>query len=159
MGIRKRLLHHFPPARRATTMRCLLSSSSAAVVVGLGRYYSRAAMLRGTAAAAAAGGVGGAASSSSSLAPVALGSALRHMSAFGGGAGFKGMEGFFKQEKLRGKVEEALNAKAKAEQYLAKKNVDEAAAEAGDGMPPPPWEAPPPPVGVQAMAWRQTSTL
>ena len=58
------------------------------------------------------------------------------------------MEGFFKQEKLRGKVEEALNAKAKAEQYLANKNVDEA----GDGMPPPPWEAPPPPVGVQAMA-------
>lgn len=86
--------------------------------------------------------------SSPTTATVVNGIARRHMS-FGGGAGFKGMEGFFKQEKLRAKVEEALNAKAKAQQYLAKKNMD-GGPEAG--MPPPPWEAPPPPMGVRAMA-------
>lgn len=59
---------------------------------------------------------------------------------FGGGAGFKGMEGFFKQEKLREMAEERLNAKARAEQYLAKKNMDGGAADGeAAGMPPPPW--------------------
>jgi hypothetical protein len=63
----------------------------------------------------------------------------RQMS-FGGGAGFKGMEGFFKQEKLREMAEERLNAKARAEQYLAKKNMDGGAADGeAAGMPPPPW--------------------
>lgn len=60
------------------------------------------------------------------------------------------MEGYLKQEKLKAKVEKALNAKAKAEEYLAKKEAEEAAGV--DGLPPPPWEAPPPPMGVQAMA-------
>lgn len=78
--------------------------------------------------------------------------AARRPMSFGGGAGFKGMEGFFKQEKLKAKVEEALNAKAKAEEYLAKKKND-GRADGEDGMPPPPWVAPPPPMGVQAMVW------
>jgi|AntAceMinimDraft_1070359.scaffolds.fasta_scaffold159641_1 hypothetical protein len=60
------------------------------------------------------------------------------------------MEGFFKQEKLKAKLEAALDAKAKAEQYLARKGMDGGGG-GEDDMPPPPWEAFPPPVGVQAM--------
>ena len=74
----------------------------------------------------------------------------RHMG-FGGGSGFKGMEGFFKQEKLKEKVNRALDAKAKAEQYLARRDLGEPIEGGHDGMPPPPWEAPPPPMGVAAM--------
>lgn len=39
----------------------------------------------------------------------------------GGGHGIKGMEGFLKQEKLREKVEQMHDARAKAEKYLSKR--------------------------------------
>ena len=42
----------------------------------------------------------------------------RHMS-YGGG-GIKGMEGFFKQERIRQKMDESIDQRAAAERYLVK---------------------------------------
>ena len=72
---------------------------------------------------------------------------IRHVN-FGGG--IKGMEGYLKQEKLREKVEQMQDARAKAERYAAEKEMKKDSS--SDQPHPPPWEAPPPPMGVQAMA-------
>ena len=64
------------------------------------------------------------------------------------------MEGFLKQEKLREKVEQMQDARAKAERYAATKDAkqNDDSTNNPEQPHPPPWEAPPPPMGVQAMA-------
>ena len=64
------------------------------------------------------------------------------------------MEGFLKQEKLREKVEQMQDARAKAERYVATKDAkqNDDSTNNPEQPHPPPWEAPPPPMGVQAMA-------
>jgi hypothetical protein len=66
------------------------------------------------------------------------------------GGGIKGMEGYFKQEKLREKVEQMRDARAKAERYASAKETNTSRVD--EPAHPPPWEAPPPPLGVHAMA-------
>lgn len=71
------------------------------------------------------------------------------------GGGIKGMEGFLKQEKLREKVEQMQDARAKAERYVSEREAKSDGSSASKPAHPPPWEAPPPPMGVHAMAEAQ----
>ena len=65
------------------------------------------------------------------------------------------MEGYLKQEKLREKVEQMQDARAKAERYVSEREAKSDGSSASDPAHPPPWEAPPPPMGVHAMAEAQ----
>jgi len=81
---------------------------------------------------------------------------VRTMVNFGGG--IKGMEGYLKQEKLREKVEQMQDARAKAERYASEREINSDGSserKKRDAAHPPPWEAPPPPLGVHAMAEAQ----